>query len=189
MSSTMSAKLLAMNLIHYIATEMNELPRLMLWNMGILFVLISSGCTTLNPPEITKRNDIGKYSFVHLPNTTKVSASSGSLYGVSSGGVYGFTESKEINLSNIIEGVLLKKGFISVDTIDKDIEGKTLIVRYGESGKREILGGLVGYTLEVAITIVTAETNEIVYSCVAEGIGATEADDLRNAIHRCLSKV
>ena len=123
-----------------------------------------------------------------MPNTIKVSASSGGLYGVSPGGTYGFTESKEINPSSVTEGVLLKKGLISVDTIDKDIEDQTLIVRYGESGKRDVLGGL-GYTLEVAITIVTAETHEIVYSCVAEGMGATEVDDLRNAIHRCLAEV
>lgn len=168
---------------------MNISPRLMLWSVGTLFVLISSGCATLKPAEITKRNDISKYSFVYLPNTTNVNSSSGSLYGVSPGGVYGFTEGKEINPSSVIEGVLLKKGFISVDAIDKDIKDKTLIVRFGESGKRDIFGGLVGYTLEVAITIVTADTHEIVYTCVAEGIGATEVDDLRNAIHRCLSKV
>jgi hypothetical protein len=102
-------------------------------------------------------------------------------------GVYGSTSSKEINPSKIIEGILLKRGLISTDTVTSESKDKTLIVKYGESGRRDVAGGLGGYTLEVTITIVTAKTNEVVYSCTAEGQGSTEVDDIREAIHRCLS--
>ena len=99
----------------------------------------------------------------------------------------GSSPSKEINPSSIIEGILLKKGLISTNTISPEAKDKTLIVKYGESGRRDVAGGLGGYTLEVTLVILAAKTDEVVYSCVAEGQGSTEVDDIREAIHRCLS--
>jgi hypothetical protein len=123
---------------------------------------------------------------VVLPNAASLSSSSGGVYG-NRYGVYGSSSSKEINPSNIIEGILLKRGLISTDTVTSENKDKTLIVKYGESARRDVAGGLGGYTLEVTIAIVTAKTNEVVYSCIAEGQGSTEVDDIREAIHRCLS--
>ena len=57
------------------------------------------------------------------------------------------------------------------------------IVNYGESGGRN--RGL-GYTIEVTLQFISAETNEMVCSCTAEGQGSTEADDIRQAIKRAL---
>jgi hypothetical protein len=59
-----------------------------------------------------------------------------------------------------------------------------MIVNYGESGKRN--KGL-GYTIEVTIQFVSAKTNAKLCSCTAEGQGETEADDIREAITRCLT--
>jgi hypothetical protein len=56
-------------------------------------------------------------------------------------------------------------------------------VNYGESGKRY---RRLGYTIEVTIQFVSAKNNNIVCSCTAEGQGETEADDIRQAISRCL---
>lgn len=152
----------------------------------LLLSFLASGCAILKEPEITKRGEISVYSFVVLPNVASLSSSSGGVYG-NQYGVYGSSSSKEINPSNIIEGILLKRGLISTDTVTSENKDKTLIVKYGESGRRDVAGGLGGYTLEVTIAIVTAKTNEVVYSCVAEGQGSTEVDDIREAIHRCLS--
>ena len=44
-----------------------------------------------------------------------------------------------------------------------------------------------GYTIEVTIQFVSAKSNELISSCTAEGQGQTEADDIRQAITRCLS--
>ena len=150
--------------------------------------VVASGCAILKEPEITKRGEIHEYSFVVLPESENLASSSGGIFG-NQYGVYGSTASKEINPSNVIEGILLKRGLISTDTVPSENRDKTLIVKYGESGRRDVAGGLGGYTLEVTIAIVAAETNEIIYSCVAEGQGSTEVDDIREAIHRCLSGI
>lgn len=158
------------------------------FTVSLFLSVIVSGCAVLNEPEITKRGEINQYSFVVLPNTANLSSSSGGVYG-NQYGVYGSSLSKEIKPSSIIEGILLKRGLISADTVNAENKDKTLIVKYGESGRRDVAGGLGGYTLEVTIVFVSANTNEIVYSCVAEGQGATEVDDIREAIHRCLSGI
>ena len=152
----------------------------------LLLIILATGCAILKEPKITKRGEINEYSFVVSPNTASLSSSSGGVYG-NRHGVYGSSRSKEVNPSNIIEGILLKRGLISTGTVTSENKDKALIVKYGESDRRDVAGGLGGYTLEVTIAIVTAKTNEVVYSCVAEGQGSTEVDDIREAIHRCLS--
>lgn len=77
----------------------------------------------------------------------------------------------------------MKKGFILVNSISN--EGKTFIVRYGESGRRDTW---YGYTLEVSIQMIDAKSKEPLFTCSAEGIGNTEVDDIRQAITRCLSE-
>ena len=151
-----------------------------------LSILVSGCAAILKPPEITKRGDINEYRFVVLPNAANLSSASGGVYG-NQYGVYGGTSSKEINPSNVIEGILLKKGLLSTGAVTPENKDKTLIAKYGESGRRDVAGGLGGYTLEVTIVMISAKTTDIVYSCVAEGQGATEVDDIREAIHRCLS--
>lgn len=154
-----------------------------------LLSVLASGCAAiLKPPVIIKHGEIKDFSFVVLPKAATLSSGSGGVYG-NQFGVYGETSNKEISPSNKIEGVLLKKGLFSTDIVTPENENKTLIVKYGESGKRDVAGGLGGYTLEVTIAIFAAKTNEIVYSCVAEGQGSTEADDIREAILRCLSSL
>lgn len=152
----------------------------------LLLSVLATGCAILKEPEISKRGEIDVYRFVVLPNAANLSSSSGGVYG-NQYAVYGSSSSKEMSPSNVIEGILLKRGLISTDTVTSENKDKTLIVKYGESGRRDVAGGLGGYTLEVTIAIITARTNEVVYSCVAEGQGSTEVDDIREAIHRCLS--
>ena len=43
-----------------------------------------------------------------------------------------------------------------------------------------------GYTIEVTIQFVSGKSSELVCSCTAEGQGTTEADDIRQAINRCI---
>ena len=118
------------------------------------------GCTTLEKPKVTRNDDISKYKYVSISNT---------------GG---------LNPSSMIEGILLKKGFTSIDEIRPEIIDKTLIVKYGNSGRRDVF---TGYTLEATISLINAKTYEKVYTCTAEGQGCFESDDIREAITRCLS--
>lgn len=152
----------------------------------VLAIYIAGCAATLKPPEITKRGEIKDYSFVVLPKSGNLQSTSSSIYR-NEHGACGNSSSKEINPGYIIEGVLLKRGLFSTEDVGIDKEGKTLIIKYGESGRRSVAGGFGGYVLEVTIAILSAKTNEVVYSCVAEGQGTSEVEDIRAAIHRCLS--
>lgn len=126
--------------------------------------ILINGCAVLQEPIIKINESIDKYQYVVIPATGRAA-------------------------SSVIEGILLKKGLFSVYEIRPEIADKTLILRYGESGRRDVAGGLGGYTLEVTIIFISAETNNTIYSCTAEGQGETEAEDIRQAITRCLSGV
>ena len=64
------------------------------------------------------------------------------------------------------------------------LTNETLIVNYGESGRRNVL---LGYTTEVTIQFISAKSYAPICSCTAEGMGATETDDIKKPINRCLS--
>ena len=64
---------------------------------------------------------------------------------------------------------------------------ETLIVNYGESGRRNT--GLGGYTIEVTIQFISSESSSLICACTAEGQGSTEEDDIRQAITRCLNSL
>lgn len=162
----------------------------LIWNkikysLIILSLVSINGCVSLKEPTVSKDSSINKYQYVVIPETSDLASSSGSVYG-NQYGTYGGSVSKEVNPGEVIEGILLKKGFTTMDQVRQDKIDKTLIVKYGESGKRSVSLGL-GYTMEVTIILIDANTYETIYSCTAEGIGSTEADDIREAITRCLA--
>ena len=61
--------------------------------------------------------------------------------------------------------ILLKEGFLQIPELKPELTDNTLIVNYGESGRRK--RGL-GYTIEVTIQFLSAKTNTIVCSCTGE---------------------
>lgn len=67
------------------------------------------------------------------------------------------------------------------------MEDETLIINYGESGTRKT--GWGGNAIEVTIQFLSAKSNTLVCSCTAEGQDSTEADDIREAINRCLDEL
>ena len=155
----------------------------------LTMVIVSvNGCAILDEPKITRSDDINKYKYVAISNTGSLSSGTGAVIG-NQYGVYGGSTNKSVNPGSVIEGILLKNGFTSISEIRPEIADKTLIVKYGESGKRDVAGGLGGYTLEATISFINAKTYEHVYTCTAEGQGTTEADDIREAITRCLSGI
>ena len=148
----------------------------------ILACILVNSCAVLKPPVITKNYPIGEFKYVFIPATSSLTSGAGATYG---GGYYSST--KTVNPRDVISGILMKEGFILLPEIKQELAAKTLIVNYGESGRRYIAGGLGGYTIEVTIKFLSAKTYETICSCTAEGIGSTEADDIRKAIDRCLS--
>ena len=148
--------------------------------LSILFF----GCAVLNPVSVIKNRSLENFKYVYISPTSSLTSSSGSLYG-GAYGVYGGTTSKSVNPADVISGILTKKGFIRLPELKSELSDETIIVNYGESGKRST--GLGGYTIEVTIQLITSKSNELISSCSAEGQGETEADDIRQAITRCLT--
>jgi ribose 5-phosphate isomerase RpiB len=76
---------------------------------------------------------------------------------------------------------------IRLPEIKEELADRTMIINYGETGRRST--GLLSYTIEVTIQILSAKNNEVICILTGEGIGETEADDVRIAINRCLEEM
>ncbi len=148
--------------------------------LGILLasILIFS-CAPLKPVTVIKNSSAENYKYIYISPTNSLTSSVGATYG----GQY-YSSSRSVNPADVITGILAKEGFIRLPELKNELIDETIIVNYGESGRRN--RGL-GYTIEVTIQLVSAKSNELISSCSAEGQGETEADDIRKAITRCLS--
>jgi hypothetical protein len=155
----------------------------------ILFVIINTvlvGCVAINPPlkkvVILNKQDYNRFKYFYITPSATLTSGTGVIYGLN-----GATISKSINPSDLISGILTKKNFIRLSQVNPDLSDQTMVVNFGESGRRDT--GLGGYTIEVTIQFVSANNNEIISSCTAEGQGLTESDDVRIAIERCLNEL
>lgn len=145
-------------------------------------ILILGSCVPLRLPVIVKNAPIETFKYAYISPTKELTSSSGGTYG-GQYGIYGSSTTKSVNPSDVISGVLIKEGFIILPELKSELSNETLIVNYGESGRRN--RGL-GYTIEVTIQFISAKTKQMICSCTAEGQGETEADDIRQAIRRAL---
>ena len=151
----------------------------------ILASIFINSCAPLKTPIVIKNDNIKDYKYIFISSTGNLISSSGGVYG-GSYGTYGSTVSKSVNPRDVITGILSKEGFIIIPELKPELIDETLIVNYGESGRRN--RGL-GYTIEVTIQFISAKSNALICSCTAEGQGETEADDIRQAISRCLNSL
>jgi hypothetical protein len=150
----------------------------------LIFILstILFSCSSIKPATSIKNTSIQNYKYIYLSSTNSLTSSTGTTIS----GQY-YSSSKSVNPGDVITGILTKAGLIKLPEIKPDLADETLIVNYGESGKRKT--GLGGYTIEVTIQFISAKTNTLVCSCTAEGQGETEADDIRHAITNCLAEI
>ena len=152
------------------------------WIYTVCVLWMLNGCSALKAPVVVKNRPMAGYKYVFIPQTKEVMSSKGDTWN----GQYVST-AQSVNPREIISGVLMKNGFVVLPELKSELNAKTLIVNYGESGRRRL--GL-GSVTEVTIQFVSADTYELVSSCTAEeGHEKTEADDIRQAIHRALSKL
>ena len=156
--------------------------RIHLLLITIIGCLMFTSCGSLKAPTIHQFSSIDGYKYVFITPTAELTSSTGVAYAIGNG-LYGNT-SKTINPSDIISGVFMKNGYIRLPELKPELLDQTLIVNYGESGRRD--KGL-GYAIEVTIQILYAKTSEPIVICTAEGQGETEADDVRIAINRALT--
>lgn len=149
--------------------------------ISCLFVSLLSGCASMRPPQTQTYDDsIHNYRYFYIPpigNYTSSSGVYGNQYGVFGG------PTKSINPSSVISGILFKNGFIQVNEVIADNANETMIVNFGETGRREVN---LGYSIEITIQFISASTQHPICICTAEGKGETEADDVLIAIQRAL---
>ncbi len=148
----------------------------------ILSTFLLVGCGILKSPIIQQNEPINSYTYFYVTPTAEITTTSGGVYG-NRYGAYGSTTTKTLNPSDVISGFLLKQGMVRLPNLDSELLDKTLIVNYGESGRRSLN---LGYSIEVTIQFLQAKTHSVVCICTAEGQGSTEADDIRIAINRAL---
>lgn len=138
----------------------------------------------LLPVSIKQNSPLDGYKYVYVTPTSGIISTTGSMYSgkyvVSSS-----TETRSTNPSEIIAGFMFKKGFVQIPHITPALASQTLIINYGESGRRQV--GLA-YTIEVTLQFLSAQTHEVICISTAEGCGSTEADDIRIAINRALEE-
>ncbi|MDE6249491.1 MAG: hypothetical protein K2M29_07255 [Paramuribaculum sp.] len=148
----------------------------------LIFPILICGCASMRPPVINTYNDdkISNYRYFYVSPTGDYTSSSG-VYG-NQYGVYGGT-TKSTNPCNIISGILIKNGYIQVNEVNPNNARETMIVSFGETGRRNVN---LGYSIEVSIQFISAATQLPICICTAEGQGETEADDVRKAIQRAL---
>jgi len=58
--------------------------------------------------------------------------------------------SQSVNPRDVIAGAFAKRGFVVLPSLDERFRTQTLMVSYGESGRRNVALGL-GYTIEITI--------------------------------------
>ena len=86
--------------------------------------------------------------------------------------------------------MLLTNGCASLKPVtyngNTSLIGYKYAYNYGETGRRNVFWG---YTIEITLQILSADTLEVLCTTTAEGMGSTEADDIRIAITRAMEAI
>lgn len=147
--------------------------------LSVLIVsMVMTACVTLQPASVTRNGQLSDYPYFVINSTETLTSGQG----MTSNGIYS-SINKTVNPKDVIAGYLIKKGLVVLPESQEGLLPQTLIVNYGESGRRNV--GL-GYTIEVTIQFISAFSNQVIFLTTAEGIGDTEADDIREAITRAM---
>lgn len=156
-------------------------------NLLLLFAttFVLASCGVPRYATLSQKPDLSKYKYVYITPTAEKTSVTGGTYG-SQYGVYGSTSSKSITPSDVIAGSFMKQGFVRIPEINDVQKAQTIVVNYGESGRKSY--GLA-YSIEVTIQLLDATTYELICSATAEGLGETETDDVRKAILKCLDAI
>ena len=152
--------------------------------LSLLMLLINS-CASLRPVTYSGNTSLIGYKYAYITPTSGLTSSSGGVYG-NAYGVYGSTISKSINPADVISGILMKNGFTLIPELNDDLKDRAIIINYGETGRRNVFWG---YTIEITLQILSADTLEVLCTTTAEGMGSTEADDIRIAITRAMEAI
>jgi len=133
-------------------------------NLFILIVMVF-GISSCGVPKnlISSKPDLSDYKYVYITSSCN-----------------------SITPFDVIAGKFIKEGFILVSEINESQKSQTLVVNYGESGRKNYV---LGYSVEVTIQLLDAQTYGKIFTSSAYGSGMTERDDLRKASMKCLAAI
>lgn len=150
--------------------------------------LALTACGALKPTTCSVHPNFYKYRYVYIMPTGSVTASTGvhSSYDRSyvSGGV-----TKTTNPADLMSGYLMQKGFTILPQLDQTKLSETLVLSYGETGKRSVGFLWLSDATSIIIQFRDAQTNELIASAEAEDYGSTEADNIRYALTSALDAI
>lgn len=75
------------------------------------------------------------FKYAYISPTKELTSSTGSTYG-GQYGIYGSSTTKSVNPSDVIAGILIQKGYVILPDLSPELAKETLIINYGESGRR-----------------------------------------------------
>ena len=153
--------------------------------LSISLGLASCGIMVPRHAYISNKPDLSEYKYVYITPTAEKTCMVSESYS-DQFGVHSSTSSKSVTPSDVIAGYFMKRGFTRTPEIIESQRARTLIVNYGESGRR--FRGLTHIT-EVTLQLLDAGTYELICSLTAEGNGRTETDEVRKAIQKCLDAI
>lgn len=144
-------------------------------------LILLGGCVSLKP-VVSISDSFAGYKYVYVNPTSSVTSCSGLYSDENNSPIVVST----INPSSVIAGILMKKAFVQLPELREDLKSETLIVNYGESGKRRSAVDSTSQQVEVTIQMLSADDLHIVYLVSAGGRAHTESDAIREAINRCM---
>ncbi len=139
---------------------------------GLAFFLLSGCGMALLPVNVEGSRSLDGYKYFYMNGTGSVT-----------------DPDRSINPGDFISGYLMNKGYVRVAERPFVHPKETFFVNYGEGGKRYKYSRddvVDTYAQEVILQFISADTNDVICTIKGEGIGSTQADDIRNALQRSL---
>lgn len=157
---------------------------------ALLSLLLLCGCAVSSSPQQDERSAEGRrilsaYQYFHVNDTNILTSTDGFVSG-NQYGTYGYTTSESLDPAEIIAGFFTKKGFVSLPYSLTGYPEKTFIVTCNESGRRV---GLLGYSIEVTLQFIDAQTNRPLINVTAKGPMDSEVNSKRRAIENCFKLI
>lgn len=156
----------------------------------ILFFIVAltlTACGALKPTTCFVQPNFYKYRYVYIMPTGSVTGSTG-VYSIDRNTVSGGV-TKTTNPADVMAGYLMQKGFTVLPQLDQNKLAETLILSYGETGKRNVGFLWLFDATGIIIQFRDAQTNDLIASAEDEATGSTEADNVRNAIRNALDAI
>lgn len=122
----------------------------------LLMGLLASCSLLLKKPSVKKYAPLEAYKYVLIGNEKSVMRG------------YDYAYSQRDDLQEILQGELMKRGFIILQEFRPELSSRTLLVNYAVSNKRDLSPS--DYAIEVTLQFVSASSHNLVAVATAEGL-------------------